>query len=405
MKTVKLEYLQAIFVGIIAFAIISPPLANLLEVILIIGCFFNRSVIEALVKYTQSVDFKIHASFIVLLLIGFLYPLVETKTYLNNIISWRKFLLLPIGYILFTNSQYIKDKAFKFIFYFIVALTILAMIYKSQLLFFFNENTIKFHIGSSSSEGMFVAVALAIGLWSFTQKEPPVLGFTRLPLALLTLYLMAYIVMFTSGRSGYIAMFIVLTSMSLIYIKNLKKIIAWKFGLGLIVVATITVALLSVSKTSSDRINLAITEFKQSEQNSTKNIYSSVGQRLIFWKNTIDMLPQYFVLGVGTGGFQAAYTKQVLDKTGLDALITQDPHNQYLKILIEQGVIGLLLYLSMILRVLIQSNKDASKFVLFSTVLYIWLITSLFNAHFSTFMEGTFIWAWMGLMGSYSTKP
>jgi hypothetical protein len=40
---------------------------------------------------------------------------------------------------------------------------------------------------------------------------------------LLTLYLMAYIVMFTSGRSGYIAMFIVLTSMSLIYIKNLKK--------------------------------------------------------------------------------------------------------------------------------------------------------------------------------------
>ena len=404
MKTVKLEYLQAIFVGIIAFAIISPPLANLLEAILIIGCFFNRSVIEALVKYTQSVDFKIHASFIVLLLIGFLYPLVETKIYLNNIISWRKFLLLPIGYILFTNSQYIKDKAFKFIFYFIVALTILAMIYKSQLLFFFNENTIKFHIGSSSSEGMFVSVALAIGLWSFTQKEP-VLGLTRLPLALLTLYLMAYIVMFTSGRSGYIAMFIVLTSMSLIYIKNLKKIIAWKFGLGLIVVATITVALLSVSKTSSDRINLAITEFKQSEQNSTKNIYTSVGQRLIFWKNTIDMLPQYFVFGVGTGGFQAAYTKQVLDKTGLDALITQDPHNQYLKILIEQGVIGLLLYLSMIVRVLIQSNKDASKFVLFSTVLYIWLITSLFNAHFSTFMEGTFIWAWMGLMGSYSTKP
>jgi O-antigen ligase len=404
MKTVKLEYLQAIFVGIIAFAIISPPLANLLEAILIIGCFFNRSVIEALVKYTQSVDFKIHASFIVFLLIGFLYPLVETKTYSNNIISWRKFLLLPIGYILFTNSQYIKDKAFKFIFYFIVALTILAMIYKSQLLFFFNENTIKFHIGSSSSEGMFVSVALAIGLWSFTQKEP-VLGLTKLPLALLTFYLMAYIVMFTSGRSGYIAMFIVLTSMSLIYIKNLKKIIAWKFGLGLIVVATITVALLSVSKTSSDRINLAITEFKQSEQNSTKNIYTSVGQRLIFWKNTIDMLPQYFVFGVGTGGFQAAYTKQVLDKTGLDALITQDPHNQYLKILIEQGVIGLLLYLSMIVRVLIQSNKDASKFVLFSTVLYIWLITSLFNAHFSTFMEGTFIWAWMGLMGSYSTKP
>ena len=117
MKIVKLEYLQAIFLGIIAFAIISPPLANLLEAILIIGCFFNRSVIETLVKYTQSVDFKIHACFIVLLLIGFLYPLVETKTYLNNIISWRKFLLLPIGYILFTNSQYIKDKAFKFIFY------------------------------------------------------------------------------------------------------------------------------------------------------------------------------------------------------------------------------------------------------------------------------------------------
>jgi len=32
-------------------------------------------------------------------------------------------------------------------------------------------------------------------------------------------------------------------------------------------------------------------------------------------------------------------------------------------------------------------------------------VTSCFNAHFTTFMEGTFVWAWMGLMNRYKTNP
>ena len=158
------------------------------------------------------------------------------------------------------------------------------------------------------------------------------------------------------------------------------------------------------SKTSSDRIDLAIVELQHSEKNANENVVTSIGQRVIFWKNTIEMIPKYFLLGAGTGAFKAAYTEQVADKIGLVGAITQDPHNQYLKILIEQGILGLILFIAMIVRTLIDTKFDNENYLLGPAVIFIWILTSCFNAHFTTFMEGTFIWGWMGLMNRYTSN-
>jgi O-antigen ligase len=166
----------------------------------------------------------------------------------------------------------------------------------------------------------------------------------------------------------------------------------------------LAVILLMSSKTYSDRISQAIVELHQSDKNANENVVTSIGQRVIFWKNTIEMIPKYFLLGAGTGAFKAAYTEQVADKTGLVAAITQDPHNQYLKILIEQGILGLVLFLFMIVRTLVGTNPENENYLLGSAVIFIWILTSCFNAHFSTFMEGTFIWGWMGLMNRFTSN-
>jgi len=400
MKIVKLEHLQFIFTAIIALSVISPPLANLFEFILVISMFFCGAVYERIKIYIQTVDFKIHASFICLLLIGIFYPLVDSQTYLSSILSWRKFLLLPIGYIIFLNCQSEKFKLLKYLLYFLFSLTVLGLIYKNGWLFFFNINTIKYQIGTTSSEAMFIAVALAIVLFSLLHKYQ-LSGISKKIEFGIALFLIAYIAMYTTGRSGYIAMLVVLIFMAIKYVKLQHHSFGIRAWVILSVVISLSVALLMNSKTSSDRIEQALVELQQTEKNLNENISTSIGQRVIFWNNTLQMVPQYYLFGAGTGAFQAAYTQQVANKTGLDGAVTQDPHNQYLKILIEQGILGLALFMTILFRALIQKNVQDEIYLLGSTIICIWIVTSCFNAHFSTFMEGTFIWAWLGLMNRY----
>ena len=403
MKIIKIELLQFIFTIIIALCIISPPLANLFEVILFFGLFFCSTAHENLMRYVKTLDFKIHLGFVFILLLGFLYPLVDTQTYFTSILNWRKFLLLPIGIILFYDGHIQKQKALKIIFFLILSLTFINLVYKSHGLFFFNNQVIRYEIGTTSSEGMFVSAALAIILSSMISKSN---GFGKLKIfeMISVIFLVAYIALFTTGRSGYLAMLVILIFMALKYIKvcNIHKNL--KSWIMIVVVAFLAVFLLMSSKTSSDRITQAIVELQQSDKNANENVVTSIGQRVIFWNNTIEMIPKYFLLGAGTGAFKAAYTEQVADKTGLVAAITQDPHNQYLKILIEQGILGLVLFLFMIVRTLIDTNADNDNYLLGSAVVFIWILTSCFNAHFTTFMEGTFIWGWMGLMNRHTSK-
>jgi O-antigen ligase len=167
----------------------------------------------------------------------------------------------------------------------------------------------------------------------------------------------------------------------------------------------LSILLLMSSDMASRRISQAVIEFQQAEKNASENIVTSIGQRVIFWENTLEMVPQYFFFGTGTGGFQEAYSKQVINKSGLEGVITQDPHNQYLKILIEQGIIGLFIFIKILTNAIYQKNINDENYIIGTSVICIWILTSLFNAHFTTFMEGTFIWAWLGLMNKYRKNP
>jgi O-antigen ligase len=400
MNIIKIEQLQIIFSAIIALSVISPPLANLFELILIISLFFCGTVFTQFRIYIQTIDFKIHLSFGILLSIGIFYPLVDAQTYLNSILSWRKFLLLPIGYILFQNYKIQKDKAFKIIFYFIFGLTIINLIYKSNILNFFKPGIIAYQIGTTSSEGMFVSVALAIVLSSALNNANAPWIEKILKYSAAT-YFILYIILFTTGRSGYLAMLIVLAFMMMKFIasQTSRKVIASVALLASGVLLAMT--LIMKSETSSRRIEQAIVEFQQSEKNANENVVTSIGQRVIFWKNTLQMVPEYFLVGAGTGSFKAVYAKQVSDKSGLEGAITQDPHNQYLKILIEQGILGLVIFVAILFRSLFQKKFKEEHYMLGASVICIWMATSCFNAHFSTFMEGTFIWGWLGLFNKY----
>lgn len=87
-----------------------------------------------------------------------------------------------------------------------------------------------------------------------------------------------------------------------------------------------------------DRVNLVKSEFQAWQPNHGKD--NSTGQRLDFYYNTLQIVRQHPVFGVGTGGFSAAFAQQT---QGTEVLQTRNPHNEYLLITVQTGVMGLLL--------------------------------------------------------------
>jgi len=78
-----------------------------------------------------------------------------------------------------------------------------------------------------------------------------------------------------------------------------------------------------------------------------KDPNSSAGLRMGFYKNSIELIKKHPMLGVGTGSFKPEYAEQIGLTEGLQA--TSNPHNQYLLIAIETGLIGLFVFLFFLL--------------------------------------------------------
>jgi O-antigen ligase len=71
---------------------------------------------------------------------------------------------------------------------------------------------------------------------------------------------------------------------------------------------------------------------------------TSTGSRLDFYRNSVTIVREHPFFGVGTGGFPRAYADIVKSD---EPLKSRNPHNEYLHITLQVGVVGLafLLYL------------------------------------------------------------
>jgi O-antigen ligase len=70
----------------------------------------------------------------------------------------------------------------------------------------------------------------------------------------------------------------------------------------------------------------------------------AVGLRMEFYRNSLAIVRDHPLAGVGTGGFPQAYAQRA---RGTGMVPTHNPHNEYLLIAVQTGVIGLLLLLNL----------------------------------------------------------
>lgn len=80
--------------------------------------------------------------------------------------------------------------------------------------------------------------------------------------------------------------------------------------------------------------------------------------RIDIWKNTLKIVPDYFLLGAGLDNFGYVYPQNNLNK------YVDKAHNEYLQILITEGVVSLLLYFLLIINLLVDSLRNNNKICL-----------------------------------------
>lgn len=396
-KTNALTIAQYLVIGGLVSIAISPPLANIFIALSLIATISASTIRNQLIDFFKTKLGYACITFIGVLFSGLLYGIESNGVIASSIWGWRKFLMLPIAAAIFMNAPHAKQNMINS-FWFVC---LILVIYSFVTLFnpglqVSDKNIPGVVVRNHATQGLFFAIAAIIALANTLNTSTPIwfrtLSCLTIPLFILNIAQVAI------GRSGYIALIVLTISFIFLYFTRaslLKKLLLCILG------TTVLVGILASTPTSQQRIELAKHEFT-SETDQTKE--TSIGYRLTFWKNTIEMLPKYALFGTGTGGFEKAYAAQVEGKSGTAGVITGDPHNQYLKILVEHGVIGLAVFLSILKLLLWQPTTNPFKAIGVSLLLAI-ATTSLFNAHFTTFNEGQFIWIFAGSLLASEALP
>ncbi len=204
-----------------------------------------------------------------------------------------------------------------------------------------SPNPIIFHSHITQSNMMAFAVFLALLEWRVAATRAKQLAWGMF--ALLGTFNVLFMV---QGRTGYLILLLLLgwfvwTSFAR-HMRERGKAWGWRQG-ALIALAFLAAAVLAyhTSARLHDRVALVVAEYQEWVPDHGKSS-SSIGQRLDFYSNTLQIVQEHALFGVGTGGFPAAYAQHT---QGKGVLQTGNPHNEYLMISVQTGLIGLALLL------------------------------------------------------------
>ena len=128
-------------------------------------------------------------------------------------------------------------------------------------------------------------------------------------------------------------------------------------------------------------------------------IETSLGRRIILYQTTLEMIAQRPLLGIGTGAFKQHFSAIAATKyTSWRAAPFDDPHNQYLFVTVENGLIGLATFLFLLFTLYKQSWRGDRYAKLAAGCVLAWAATSLASGHFRTFPEGHMIALVVGVL-------
>jgi O-antigen ligase len=233
-----------------------------------------------------------------------------------------------------------------------------------------------------SHEFTLCAAALAypvMALFRTNRTRPAVL------LTLLAIGLLANMIFVVVSRTTLVVLPFLLAAFALRYLK-----------LRTAVIASCVAALVAVLAWNGSP-NLRQTAWKffaDYEITTTKNELSGLGSRLEYWRKSWGFLADAPVMGHGTGATRSLFERAAAGKTGIQAEIVNNPHNQTLAVAVQWGAIGIVILYAMWIAYLLLFRGDGLAAWIGLLIVIQNFLTSMFNSHLFDFQEG-----WIYVLG------
>ena len=165
----------------------------------------------------------------------------------------------------------------------------------------------------------------------------------------------------TGGRAGQVVFFVMIMILIIQYFKEqrIKALIAI-----LILLPGIFITAYQSSPLFKERAHMAFNEIANyDDENVAFNqmVTSSVGVRILFSLNSWQIIKENALLGVGTGDFPSEYKKISLVRSPMGPY-ANNPHNMYVLVLVQSGIVGLLSMLSIMYYQIKLSFKESNRF-------------------------------------------
>lgn len=367
---------------------VSTSLMSVVEILLflavLISLFRHRKFwAEAVARQPMVIMGLIFAGVIIL---GVFYGVGSGPEKLDALKSWRKLLLLPMAAVLLTEALWKQRLAWILI----GAAGIGLLLSYAGFIGLFGS-AIVFH--NHATQGIFFAAAAFAAAALLWVPPQPLSKAMRLTLGAGVALLMVNIIFITPGRGGYLALLVLTVAAAWGMFRGWRRL--WLT----LLLPLLIMALLAISPAANQRLTVAVNdmlEYRQAEQ------YSDMGIRMVMWGNTLQVIRERPLLGHGTGGLRTAYQRQVAGVPGWHGIVVDDPHNQFLKITAEHGLLGLLVFLGLLWACFRQEAPPVYR-LLGLGILLAWCATSLFSGHFSSWSEGRFLMIWVG--GQLAAPP
>ena len=319
------------------------------------------------------------------LMISSLYADTVWADKVTTLLSWKKLLYTFLLLGLFYQIEWKR----RFVYFYLTAMSFAAVI---AVCFWSLDIQVRGALPGiimTNHTSQSIAFVLAVLCCVFIVKEALSLQIKALAIGLIVLFFVN-IFFVSASRSGYLAL-PVATFFLIVNLYGYKKL---PHTLVVMAIALVLVAL--TSSTLQQRIKVAFEENKNSQTSET---LTSIGVRDIFRQNTIELIKEKPLLGYGTSSFKTVYSTYAATKyQDWRGESVSDPHNQYLFVWLENGLVGLLLFLAYIYSAIRQGITQKSYGVIGASVLIVFVTTSLFNSHFKTFPEGHLLAFFVGCL-------
>jgi O-antigen ligase len=311
--------------------------------------------------------------------LGVLWTEVSWTSAFAGLTPFLKLLLIPLLFFHFRRSERGTEVLTAFLVSCAVLLLVSLIFAVWKKPFGLTGNTygvpVKDRIAQSGEFVMcaFIAIYLAIDFFR-AGRRAAALGLSLLAAAFL--FNLLYV---TTSRTALVVIPVLLVLLAF-------RLFGWKTGLAIVATgAVVGVAVWASSPNLRQRVLVLAQDVEAYSADRTSN---SAGQRLDFWKKSVDFIAAAPVIGQGTGSIKHMFEKAVAGETGDWSKASANPHNQTLAVGIQLGLVGVAVLFAMWLAHLWLFRSPGLIAWVGLVVVAQNIISSLFNSHLFDFTQG-----------------